>query len=105
MSKEKFSNQLTDAEIERLAILAEECAEVQQVVMKILRHGYESYHPKDTARKTNRKLLATEIGDLQYIITLMEMQLDVSSSLIQTALENKEKHIKKYLHHQTKLTP
>jgi hypothetical protein len=36
-------NQLTDAEAERLALLAEECGEVVQVIGKILRHGYESY--------------------------------------------------------------
>ena len=33
-------NQLTPAETERLAILAEECGEVIQAVGKILRHGY-----------------------------------------------------------------
>src|SRR5579872_899269 len=36
---------LTPAQIERLALLAEECGEVMQAVSKILRHGYESRNP------------------------------------------------------------
>ncbi len=40
-------NRLTPAEAERLAMLAEEAAEVIQIVGKILRHGYASYHPDD----------------------------------------------------------
>lgn len=39
---EPFSNNLTDVEIERLGLLAEECGEVLQLVGKILQHGYES---------------------------------------------------------------
>jgi hypothetical protein len=35
----KFSNELSDAEVERLAILAEEMGEAQQCIGKILRHG------------------------------------------------------------------
>lgn len=56
-------NQLTPAEAERLAMLAEECAEVIQVVGKILRHGYESYHPSNPAF-SNRDLLHQELTDL-----------------------------------------
>jgi len=41
---EHFNN-LNPAELERLAILAEEAAEVVQIANKIIRHGYASYHP------------------------------------------------------------
>ena len=41
MATEHF-NKLTEAEQERLVILAEECAEVIQVVAKIQRHGFNS---------------------------------------------------------------
>ena len=41
MSTNHF-NKLTEAEQERLVILAEECSEVIQIVCKILRHGYDS---------------------------------------------------------------
>ena len=62
-------NKLTPAEAERLAILAEECGEVIQVIGKILRHGYDSYHPdqqgtKPELRFTNRKALGAELCDL-----------------------------------------
>lgn len=40
-------NGLTPAEAERLAMLSEECGEVIQIIGKILRHGYDSYHPDD----------------------------------------------------------
>ena len=57
---------LTPAEAERLAMLAEECAEVIQIVGKILRHGYDSYHPADP-ETTNRDLLAKELTDIEAV--------------------------------------
>jgi hypothetical protein len=105
MSKEKFSNQLSDAEIERLAILAEECAEVQQVIMKILRHGYESYHPEDPKAITNRELLSKELGHLQHAARMMINAGDVNSIEVAKSADEKQGTIDKYLHHQTKLTP
>jgi hypothetical protein len=62
----KHFNNLTPAEAERLAMLAEECAEVIQIVGKILRHGYDSYHPKDPSMD-NRDLLAKELADLDAV--------------------------------------
>ena len=66
MENEPF-NKLTDAEAERLAMLAEECAEVIQVVGKILRHGYDSYHPDDSSKTSNRQLLQKELDDVASI--------------------------------------
>jgi len=63
---ENHFNKLTPAEAERLTMLAEECAEVIQVVGKILRHGYDNYHPDDPSR-TNRDLLARELTDVDAI--------------------------------------
>ena len=56
-------NGLTPAEAERLAMLAEECGEVIQIIGKILRHGYDSYHPADPST-TNKQLLGRELTDL-----------------------------------------
>lgn len=56
-------NQLTPAQAERLAMLAEECGEVIQIVGKILRHGYSSAHP-DRPHVSNRELLGRELTDL-----------------------------------------
>ena len=56
-------NQLTPAQAERLAMLIEECGEVIQIAGKILRHGYNSYHP-ERPHITNRELLQQELTDL-----------------------------------------
>ena len=68
-------NQLTPAEAERLAMLAEECGKVIQAVGKILRHGYGSFHP-DRPEITNRTLLEREVRDLQAVLSLMDSDID-----------------------------
>jgi len=91
-------NQLTAAEIERLAILAEEMGEAQQVIGKILRHGYQSSHP-DT-HIVNRELLARELGDVRYAMIALCDAGDVSKLAIHTYAEHKAERIKPFLHHQ-----
>ena len=44
-----------------LVILGEECAEVQQLVAKILRFGLDSYHPEDESKTINQDLLYGEV--------------------------------------------
>jgi len=63
-------NQLTPAQAERLAMVAEECAEVIQIVGKILRHGYDSHHPNDPL-STNRDLLGRELTDLYAVASAL----------------------------------
>lgn len=99
MENDNLFSALTPAEIERLAILAEEAAEVQQIAMKIIRHGYDSYHPEDEDKTTNRDLLAKELGDLEYIIKQMKLQMDVDVFEIRKHRLAKAKKIVKYLHH------
>lgn len=53
--------------VERLIILAEECAEVQQDVFKTLRFGVDTLRVKDPLI-TNREKLTEELGDLQCMI-------------------------------------
>lgn len=89
-------NGLTPAQAERLAMLAEECAEVIQVVGKILRHGYESHHPERPC-ETNRDLLTHELSDLFAVVEMM----DCDFSLID-AQEQEDNFARKlrYTHHQ-----
>lgn len=56
---------------ELLDMLAEEAAEVIQAIMKIDRHGIESYHPDDPSA-TNRDLLKTEMADLKAVLLQVE---------------------------------
>lgn len=58
---------MTEAELERLAMLSEECGEIVQIIGKIIRHGYFSYHP-DEPTVSNKTLLENEINDLLCII-------------------------------------
>lgn len=90
-------NGLTPAEAERLAMLAEEAAEVIQVVGKILRHGYASYHPNKPSL-TNRVLLMNELADLNAVQLLMEGSGDVfrTGDEIEQAMARKLT----YTHHQ-----
>lgn len=94
-------NGLTPAEAERLAMLAEEAAEVNQIAMKILRHGYESFHPDDPQRVTNRRLLEKELLDTFAVHLAMIRAGDVRSpgDLETSAAEQWEKKLR-YTHHQ-----
>ncbi len=93
----KNFNQLTPAETERLAILAEECAEAIHVIGKILRHGYGSRHPG--GGPTNRTMLECELGDIQFAKDLMVTGNDIDLDRIANAALDKELRIERYLHH------
>ena len=92
----EHSSWLTPGEMERLAIIAEECGEVVQAVGKIIRHGYES----DFVGPTNREQLEKELGDVLYAINLMAKKKDINLSRVQESSEQKAEKIKPYLHHQ-----
>lgn len=102
-----FSNNLTPAQAERLAILAEECAEVIQIVGKILRHGYESYNPMvpESHRRPNSDLLRKELGDVVWAIGKLDTACDIDfyipdSADMQMWKRRKENTAAPFLHHQ-----
>lgn len=94
-------NGLTPAEAERLALLAEECAEVIQVVTKILRHGYESANPFDPAKVPNRALLASEYGHVHAAVQLLVDHADIDIKTAVRAAKLKLDGVGKWLHHAT----
>lgn len=108
MSENSFDNGLSDAQSERLAILAEECGEVIQIVGKILRHGYHSYNPTvpEMQQKPNTTLLQKELGDLLWAISKLDEACDINFQIPRTNatlnmwLRRKEESTSKYLHHQ-----
>src|SRR5689334_11715195 len=72
-SRMKRSNKLSNAQIERLAILAEELAEAGQAIGKILRHGYDSRSPfAQPTERDNRGELEKELGDVLYAMEFMD---------------------------------
>lgn len=91
-------NGLTNAEAERLAVLMEELAEAQQVIGKILRHGYESTHPD--GGPSNREELQKELGDVRNAERMMIEAGDLDPAAIQLRAKAKELTIGQYLHHQ-----
>lgn len=93
-------NELTPAETERLAILAEEMGEAVQVIGKILRHGYESRNPLDKKSKSNRANLELELGDVISAINRMVRENDVDGDDIESRSIVKDIKIKQWLHHQ-----
>ena len=100
VTSEKHYNELTPGEAERLAILAEECGEIVRAVGKILRHGYESYHPGTPDHEGNRRELEKEIGDLSGIVSMMVRAGDIDGDVISKQAGLKHARIMQYAHHQ-----
>lgn len=94
-------NQLTPAQAERLAILAEECGEVVQIIGKILRHGLDSWHPATGV--VNRTALLHEIIDVKAAMVMISVDLPqvMEESLLQQASITQALNKKlAYSHHQ-----
>ena len=91
-------NKLNDAQSERLYLLLEELGEAQQVIGKILRHGYESTYPGDS--ETNRQSLERELGDVFCALGLMSDGKDINMDKTIEHAEEKDGKVEKYLHHQ-----
>jgi hypothetical protein len=90
------------AQMERLAMVSEECAEVIQIKEKIMRHGLNSYNPFDPNKVTNHVLFRNEILDLVAMIQILQEHKDID--LIQQWELNQIKRNKyKYTHHQGSL--
>lgn len=94
----KNSNNLSPAELERLAILAEEMGEALQEIGKILRHGYDACNP--ITGIANRRSLENELGDVRHAMIMLCNANDVSKDAIHKQAEYKRADISKWLHHQ-----
>lgn len=94
----KHFNELTPAEAERLALLAEECAEVIHIVGKILRHGLDGHNPFDPKAQTNRSLLQKELGHVIAAIRLLSED-DLRLAAIEEFASRKLMTVGEYLHH------
>jgi len=93
MTTEHF-NMLTEGEAERLAMLAEECAEVIKVIGKILRHGYDNSHP-DYDNVPNRDFLTLEVTDVLAVIEMMNSDFAIIGDVDESIAKKL-----KYAHHQ-----
>ena len=94
------------ASAERLNMLSEECAKVIQIISKIQRHGWSSYHPDDVSKTMNYHHLLKEIADVQAVITGMVLNGDIAlpDELIpisEPSIEVWQRKLK-WTHHQNK---
>lgn len=96
---ERHFNGLTPGEAERLALLSEELGEAQQVIGKILRHGYDSQNPV-TLGPANRELLEMELGDVIAAGRLLASAGDISLDEVNQCANDKLDRVGQYLHHQ-----
>ena len=92
-------NDLTPGQAERLALLLEEMGEAQQIIGKILRHGYDSWNPDDD-NVSNRGLLEKEIGDILAALDMLVSSKDLNDDYFEQARIRKHQSVRKYLHHQ-----
>lgn len=94
-----FSTELTPAETERLALLAEEMGECIQLIGKVLRHGYESRDPTNPNKGSNREQLEKEVGQVLFAIDLICKQ-DLCETAIEDNRAQKAQTVWKWLHYQ-----
>lgn len=92
-------NKLTSAEDERLALLLEEMGEAIQVIGKIKRHGFDSWHP-GAPNITNRMLLEKELGHVKHSMIRLCDSGDLSKEEIHKSADIKRISVWRYLHHQ-----
>lgn len=92
----KKQNPASEAELELLNLLTEEMAECIQLISKISRFGFDSYHPQDEDKQTNKSRLESEIGDVLCIVELIIKREILDFKEIHTAIENKKDRLKLY---------
>lgn len=93
---------LTDAQIERLAKLAEELNEAASQCMKIVRHGYTAVDESTIAPTSydNKKLLEIELGDVVAAMNMMAKAGDFDMGNVVWNSQDAIHVMRKYMHHQ-----
>lgn len=82
---------LSPAQLERIALLAEEAAEVSHIAMKVVRHGYLSQHPVYSGYD-NRAQLLKELGDFVGALNILVKSKDLGPEQeVRQTLENTAK--------------
>lgn len=94
-----FSNRLSPAQAEVLALLAEECGETVQAIGKCLRHGLSSVNPLDMEGPNNAERLEKEVGDILATIDVAIANGVLSPASISDYAAMKLGAVSMYLHH------
>lgn len=90
---------MTEAERERLTMLAEEASEIVQAATKALRHGYNSHDPTGQKLGSNKDQLFREIEDLKAVLFIM-INADDFAGVPRQNIEILAQRKLRYTHHQ-----
>ena len=84
---------VTPAQMERLAFLIEECGEVIQEATKIMRFGFDSYHPADPTQETKRDRLFREMTDVMASYDILVRAGDIHSDHVPNITAARERKL------------
>jgi NTP pyrophosphatase (non-canonical NTP hydrolase) len=96
-------NDLSHADAELFALLAEECGETVQAIGKILRHGKHSWNPEVVGKRTNIEDLEKELGDILAVVELMRRAKVIDADNMGQMRDTKLEKVWKYLHYNSRL--
>lgn len=91
-------NGLTPQQTELLDVIAEEAAEVIQIISKIKRHGYDSHDP--VTGKGNREWLEDELMDFLATSMQLSIQGEIDNIYQTSVLDQVWAKKLKWMHHQ-----
>lgn len=96
----KHFNKMKPHELEIMALMAGEAAEVVKDIGKTIQHGWDSCDPTKGDSPTNRELIAREVGDLIGVVNYAVNKGWLDMRVIKKYAETKMGKAAKYLHHQ-----
>lgn len=94
---DQHAMELTFPQKERLGILVEELGEALHMAGKILRHGYNNYHPNEPEIK-NKVNLARELGHVLFAIDFLCAHEDIDRIIVEDSRQKKLVDVEKFLH-------
>ena len=94
------ANGLSDAQAERLDVLAEELAEAIVEISKVKRHGYQSSNPLSAGSATNKQNLEIELGNVVRAVNRLVEAGDLANWAITQAADAKYAEGNRWMHFQ-----
>lgn len=88
------NNPVSESESDVLDLIQEESAEIIQIISKVRRFGWDSFHPSDAERVTTRARLESELGDILALIEIAIERNIVDSQRVRDAIDSKKERLK-----------
>jgi len=97
--------ELSARQVELLIVLAEECAEVQQAISKLLRHGPDERFPSREPSPTNAEALEDELTDLYAVLAMIATSRVISYPRVLEGVSQRIEEKKMYMYHYEEAPP